>query len=379
MRLPLGRLSSSFVSFRFACGLGIALAVTGGMQAQVQVPLPQVLSEADGNIKAGKSADAVYLLEGVLARVAKGETLPAGVNLASVQLLVANTHFQLQAYSKAAEAAEKLLATTKTGQIAADARLVLGLSLALQQKFAEAVPVFQALEENTVHREKALMYRSMAAQQAGQPEVAIDALNRLLATAPRDADWADSALTLIALQLQQKNLEAAARGLALLRGNFSTVDNLAGLNVLSLQLGDTLLAANDLSGALTAYRTVLPRNELLRLQKQRTSRMETQLARQKTLARTSVADTDALRRLEARIKATKEALDEIGKRGDYDATLFYRLGNTFLQRGGVWEAAIALERLLKEFPQSKEREQASLELVRAYADSGRIERMKTAG
>jgi tetratricopeptide (TPR) repeat protein len=366
------------VSFRFACGLGIALAVTGGMQAQVQVPLPQVLSEADGNIKAGKSADAVYLLEAVLARVAKGETLPAGVNLASVQLLVANTHFQLQAYSKAEEFAQALLATTKTGQIAADARLVLGLSLALQNKFADAVTVFQALEENAAHREKALMYRSMAAQQAGQPEVAIDALNRLLATAPRDADWADSALTLIALQLQQKNLEAAARGLTLLRGSFSTVDNLAGLNVLSLQLGDTLLAANDLSGALNAYRTVLPRNELLRLQKQRTSRMEAQLARQKTLARTSVADTDALRRLETRIKATKEALDEIGKRGDYDATLFYRLGHTFLQRGGAWEASIALERLLKEFPQSKEREQASLELIRAYADSGRIDRMRAA-
>jgi TolA-binding protein len=378
MRLPLRLISSSFVSFRFACGLGIALAMVGTAHAQIQVPLPQVLSEIDGYVKSGKSADAAFLLDGVLARVAKGEALPAGVNLANVQLLTANTHFQLQAFSKAEEVAQQLLKTTTTGQVAADARLVLGLSLALQKKFAEAVPVFQALEENTVHREKALMYRSMAAQQASQPEVAIDALNRLLATAPRDADWADSALTLIALQLQQKNLEAATRGLALLRGNLGTVDNLAGLNVLSLQLGDTLLAANDPAGALTAYRTVLPRNELLRLQKQRTARMERQLARQKTLYRGSVTDSDTIRRVEARIKATKEALDEIAKRGDYDATLFYRLGHTFLQRGGAWEAAIALERLLKEFPQSQEREQASLELVRAYADSGRVDRMRGA-
>lgn len=380
MRLPLRRISSSLSPARLACGLGMAVATSAGSLAQIQVPLPQVIGEADMQIKASKPADAVVLLDMVLARVDKGETLPAGVNLANVQLLAANTHFQLQNFAKSEEIAAKLLTKTATVQVTADARLVLGLSLALQKKFAEAVPVFQALEESTTYRDKALMYRSMAAQQANQFDVAIDALNRLLATAPRDADWADSALTLIALQLQQKNLEAARRGLELLRGNLNTVDNLAGLNVLSLQLGDTLLGANDLAGALTAYRTVLPRAELLRLQKQRTARMEAQLARQKSLFRgsASVTDSDTVRRVEARIKATKEALDEIAKRGDYDATLFYRLGHTFLQRGGAWEAAIVLERLLKEFPQAQEREQASLELVRAYADSGRVDRMRAA-
>lgn len=347
-------------------------------QAQIQVPLPQVLGEADQNIKARKLSDAVVLLDMVMARVDKGETLPAGVSLPNVQLLAANTYFQLQNYPRAEEISAKLLKQTTQGQVAADARLVLGLSLALQKKFAEAVPVFTALEESTVYRDKALMYRSMAAQQANQPEVAIDALNRLLATAPRDADWADSALTLIALQLQQKNLEAARRGLELLRGNQASVDNLAGLNVLGLQLGDTLLNANDLAGALTAYRTVLPRAELLRLQKQRTARMEAQLARQKTLFRNSVADSDTARRVEARIKATKDALDEIGKRADYDATLYYRLGHTFLLRGGAWEAALVLERLLKDYPKCEEREQASLELVRAYAESGRVDRMRAA-
>jgi outer membrane protein assembly factor BamD (BamD/ComL family) len=234
------------------------------------------------------------------------------------------------------------------------------------------------LEESTTYRDKALMYRSMAAQQANQPDVAIDALNRLLASAPRDADWADSALTLIALQLQKRNLPEARRGLELLRGSLNTVDNLAGLNVLGLQLGDGLLAAKDLAGALTAYRTVLPRTELLRLQKQRIQRMEAMLARQKSLYQGSVTDADTVRRVESRIKATKEALDEIGKRADYDATLFYRLGHTFLLRGGAWEAAIIFERMLKEYPQAEERELAFAELVRAYADTGRVDKMRTA-
>lgn len=378
MRLPLRRLSTSFGSTRVACCLGAVVLTSGGAYAQVEVPLPQILGEADGYIKARKLSDAATLLDMVLARVEKGGALPAGVSLSNVQLLTANTHFQLQNYPRAQEISSALLKSTSTGQIAADARLVLGLSLALQKKFADAIPVFTALEESTTYRDKALMYRSMAAQQAAQPLVAIDALNRLLATAPRDADWADSALTLIALQLQQNNLPAARRGLELLRGSFNIVDNLAGLNVLSLQLGDSMLAANDLSGALTAYRTVLPRAELLRLQKQRIQRMESLLARQKALFRGSIVDTDIVRRVDGRIKATKEALVEIGKRADYDATLFYRLGHTFLLRGGAWEAAIVFERLLKEYPQAQERELAYSELVRAYADSGRVDKMRVA-
>jgi len=346
--------------------------------ANIQIPLPQVLNEMDSLLKGRQLSRAVSLLDGVLDRVDKGETLPQGVSLDNLLLISANTHFQLKEFPVAETTAQKLLKRVSTGQIAADARLVLGLSLALQNKFADAVPVFGALEESTTYHDKALMYRSMAAQQAGQIDVAIDALNRLLASAPHDADWADSALTLISLQLQQRNLEAATKGLALLRSNLKIVENLAGLNTLSLQLGDALLAAQDPAGALAAYRTVFPRDELLRRQEMRTKRMEAWLARQKVLSNVSVTDADSVRRVEARIKATKAAMDEINQKADYDSALYYRLGHTFLLRGGDWEAALSLERLLKDYPNAEEKERAYLELVRAYAESGRLDRMKDA-
>src|SRR5690606_24635926 len=110
----------------------------------------------------------------------------------------------------------------------------------------------------------------------------------------------------------------------------------------------------------------------------RTARMEALVARQKSLFQNSIFAAENVRRVEARIKATKDALTEISKREDYDATLFYRLGHTFLQRGGAWEAALVFERLLKEYPQAEERELAFAELVRAYADAGRVDRMRTA-
>lgn len=379
MRSPLRRISSSLVPARFACALGVAVTPILSIHAQdIRVPLPQILGEANMQIKASKLADAAVLLDMVMERVGKGEKLPSGVTLDAVESLAANTYFQLRDFAKAEVIAGNFLKRTSTGAVANDTRLVLGLSLALQNKFAEAVPVFVALEESITYRDKARVYRAMAAQQANQPAVAIDALSSILADSPRDSDWANSALSLISLHLQDKNYAAASRGLDLLRGNLNTVDNLAGLNVLSLQLGDVLLSANDNAGALAAYRTVLPRAELLRLQKLRTARMEAQLARLKQQNLTSIDAAESAQRIESRIKATKTALEEIGQRSDYDATLFYRLGHTFLLRGGPWEAALIFQRLLKEFPEAPEREQAYAELVRAYADTGRVDKMRIA-
>ena len=379
MRSPLRRISSSLVPARFACALGAAVSpLASSYAAEILVPLPQVLGEANMQIKARKLGDAAVLLDMVMDRVAKGESLPSGVNLDAVESLAANTYFQLKDYAKAEAIATKFLRRTSSGGVANETRLVLGLALALQNKFAEAVPVFATLEESTTYRDKARMYRAMAAQQSNQPAIAIDALGRILADAPRDSEWANSALTLISLHLQEKNFAEASKGLDLLQGNLNLVENMAGLNVLSLQLGDVLLSDKNNAGALAAYRTVLPRIELLRLQKLRTARMEAQLASLKQQNSASIEALENVQRIEGRITATKKALDEINKRADYDATLFYRLGHTFLLSGGPWEAALIFQRLLKEFPESSEREQAYSEWVRAYADSGRVEKMRAA-
>ena len=236
MRSPLRRISSSLVHARFACALGVAVSPLVALQAaDIQVPLPQVLGEANMQIKARKLADAAVLLDMVMDRVSKGEALPAGVTQDAVESLAANTYFQLQNFARAESIAATFLKRTSSGQTANETRLVLGLSLALQNKFAEAVPVFATLEESPTYRDKARMYRAMSAQQSNQPAVAIDALSRILADSPRDADWANSALSLISLHLQAKNFAAASRGLDLLRGNLTTVDNLAGLNAMPVR------------------------------------------------------------------------------------------------------------------------------------------------
>lgn len=344
-----------------------------------QIPLPQILAEAETNIKERRPGDAASLLDRVLARVAEGETLPQGADINRLRLTAATTHFQSQNFPRAIELARELAKNREaTLSQKGEAHMIQGLSLALQKKYAEAISVFRSAEQSAAHRDKALLYGAMAAQQANQLDVAADTYTRLLSTAAHDRDWADAALSLISIRIQQKKLVEARNGLDLLRKDLVLVDNLAGLNILSLQLGDALLNAGDPAGALIAYRTVLDKVELLRQQGNRTKRLEAGIERAKLLATSDATTLDAIRRAQARVDQIKAAVVEIEKLSNYDATLLYRLGTAFQQRGGAWEAAIVFEEIIARYPNAPERENAYFGLVRAYSDAGRLDKTNTA-
>ena len=196
-RTPAG--SAGPVRRAVATALGLALAVglfSNAALAQIQVPLPQILAEAEQAITSKRPGDAAPLLDLVLNRVAGGEVLPGGLTLERVRLAAATVHFQSAYYARAQAVAAELVASGGPSGVIGEGRMIQGLALALQEKFTEAVPVFGALEDSPSHRDRARLYRALAARQAGQTDVAIEAYERLLASAPRDAEWADSALVL---------------------------------------------------------------------------------------------------------------------------------------------------------------------------------------
>lgn len=355
--------------------VALGLALGGGRASgQIEVPLPQILTEAEQAIGARHPEEAAPLLDLVLERMAGGAALPAGLSADRLRLAAATVHFQSQSYARAETIASGLLNAGGSGAVVAEGRMVLGLALALQEKFAEAVPVFDALETSASHRDRARLYGAIAARQAGQIDVAIAAYERLLSSAPRDAEWADSALVLISLHLQQNDLEAASRGLRLLQGRRELIDNVAGLNSLSLQLGDALLKEADPDGALAAYRQAIPREELLRTQALRSEHLSARMARAQALSRGPVAELDAFRRMQARFDQAKAALTEIEKLPGYDALLYVRVGRAFQGRGDPWEAALAYAEVLSGPAENPERVTAHAGLVQACAEAGRFEK-----
>jgi TolA-binding protein len=362
--------------------LTLAALALAGLSAHAQVssipsiPIVNQLAEIEQHITARKPGDAAPILDEIIKRAQAGETLPPGITLERLALTAANTNFQVQRYPRAVELGELIEKLPSVGPSAlAEARMIRGLSLALQQKYAEAVPVFRAAEESLSFRDKAMLYGAMSANQAGQIPVAIEAYNRLLATSARDRDWADAALALIDLHLRAGNLADARRGLALLRRELPLVDNLAGLNILVLQLGDALMKAGDNAGALAAFRSITSRDALIAEQKKRTAALERALARIQAIPRPTATDADTIRRINARLAQAKSSLEQVEKFQGYDASLRYRLAYTFQERGGAWEAALLFEDLLANFPDSPERENAYFGLVRAYADAARFDKV----
>ncbi len=337
-------------------------------------------------LTARKPGEAAMLLDEIIKRAQAGETLPKGINLERLLLTAANTHFQIKSYARAAELGEAVEKQPSVGPDAlAEARMIRGLSLALQEKFVEAMPVFRSAEESRTYRDKAMLYGAMSASQAGQIPVAIQAYNRLLATSPRNRDWADASLALIDLYLRAEspnsedlsfdNITEARNRLSLLRRDLALVDNLAGLNILVLQLGDFLMKGGDNSGALAAFRSITSRDALIAEQKKRIAGIERTLKRLDALTNPSATDTDSIRRFGARLEQAKSSLEQVEKFVGYDASLRYRLAYTFQERGGAWEAALLYEDLLANHPDSEERENAFFGLIRAYADANRFDKV----
>ena len=360
-----------------ALALTFSAPAADGQTSASRIPLAAQVAEVEPLLSARKPADAAVLLDEIVARVRAGEPPPPGLSLDRLLLTAAQTHFQAGNLPRAAELAESLEKIPSTpAALLGEARMIRGLSLALQKDYAAAIPVFAAAEATPSMRDKALLYGALAAREAGRLPVAIAAYNRLLATAPRDRDWADAALSLVELHLRADNLADAGRGLELLRGQLAQVDNLAGLNLLSLQLGDALLKAGDPAGALAAFRHVGARADLLAEQQKRAAGLERALERYRALARPSSLDLDAIRRLDARLAQARASLAEVEKLPAFDATLRQRLAAAFQERNGVWEAALLLEDLLARHPDYPDRESAWFGLVRAYADAGRLEKVR---
>ena len=339
------------------------------------IALAQILAEIEVALAAKRYADVAKLADRVLDRLGAGEQLPAGVSRERVALISASAHYRTGNPGRALQVALPLVsAAPNLGSLGAEARWLVALSHAGLGEFKQAAEAFAKLAEMPAYSDRASLYQAMAAQQAGQVEVAIRAYHRHLERAPRNAAWAEAAMAVIALHLDQQQFDEARRGLALLHEARAPVDNVVALNLLSLRLGDVALTKDDPAAALAAYRMVKARDEALALQREKDRRLEQQIEQLKKSAGRDASDPDAIQRLETTRARIRAAVAEIEKMEDHDSVLLLRRGEAFQRRGNIWEAALIFDRLSKREGRSSEKERALAGLVTAYAESGRTER-----
>lgn len=340
-----------------------------------EIPLVQFLAEAESHRTARRWEEVVSLYRRVWSRVEGGESPPPGVQPAQVALSLAVALWEVQALAEAEAMARTALKRATSPGVQAECRLVLGLALAGQERFRDAVPVFRALTESSVHRRVALDYLARSAASAGLHDEARGAFRALVDGQPRDYGWGSAVLGLFALELDRKDHAAAFQTWKTLKEGQRWVENVILGDALLLRFGDGLLEAGDHQAALTVYRATTSRERLQQLQDERIRELDHQIAPQSSRPGAQVPESEASRQLAARRKTLTEAKEVLARTGEaYEARRMERLGRAYLAMGEAWEASLCFQRALTFATDDAGRESVHAGMIAAYAETRRSER-----
>ncbi len=200
-------------------------------------------------------------------------------------------------------------------------------------------------------------------KKAGNTEEALKILNSIVSDGVRSPEQIQAALMAADMYVAAGDTDKAGQMLESAKGSGGTSgENVIQLNNIGLKLGDKMLEEKSFRQALAAYQSVRRKSEVVRLQKERIAKIQLAISKAK----------GGKEDLEAKLAADKGMLDELEKRTDYDASLFYRLGRCYFEMQRPWEAILAFEAIVTEFKDFPQRDKAMYGMIMANASLKRI-------
>ena len=200
-------------------------------------------------------------------------------------------------------------------------------------------------------------------KKANNTDEALKILTSIVGDGVRSPEQIQAALMAADMYVAAGDTEKAAQLLESVKGGGSASgENVIQLNNIGLKLGDKMLEEKRFREALGAYQSVRRKSEVMRLQKERIARIQDAIAKGK----------GSKEELEAKIAGDKTMLDELEKRTDYDASLFYRLGRCYFEMNRPWEAILAFDEIVNHFKDFPQRDKALYGMIMANASLKRI-------
>lgn len=177
---------------------------------------------------------------------------------------------------------------------------------------------------------------------------------------------------LISLQsrLQADDLDGA---LAAVREGYLTIreqPQIITFQMLTLDLGNRLLAGKKWTEAIVCFQRVWTRERLLRHQRDRIAAWQ----RERAVAAKQPDAPESLPRLDALVAAAEKEIATLEANPGFDAATRFRLANAFLQLGRHAEAATILGTMLESLPPDPVVEQSAVALVQCWIQEQRWER-----
>ncbi len=361
---------------RRASLLAAMLFVVGAFaSAQAEDAPPDLATAYAGamaDFQAGNYTKAASALEALVARV---EVTP---QVEPIFYTIGSAYFTAGDYPKAIAAFKSYQAKFPKGPHAGGAAFAIAQSNLLSKNFKEAAAQMTALESDPSLREQALLFEAEAFKAAGNVDGAIKALEKLIGQEIRDSDAMRGATMLAELYAQKGDGAKALKILGMIHQKIGLADNIIQLNALTVDLGDKFYGKQQFKEALVCYRYAYPREQIIRLQRNRIAGMQRRIEQNLAQVRgnpskiTQLAPTNNL--LKQDIANAQKLLADFEKLPSITPAIYLRLGRCFYELDRKWEAVVVNQEILDRFKEGPEREPALFGLIVALADVNQPER-----
>ncbi|MEO5718401.1 MAG: tetratricopeptide repeat protein, partial [Chthoniobacterales bacterium] len=259
--------------------------------------LATAYGQAMADFQAGNYAKAASALEALVARV---DVTP---QVEPIFYTIGSAYFNAGDYPKAIAAFKTYQAKFPKGPHAGGAAFAIAQSNLLSKNFKEAAAQMAALESDPSLREQALLFEAEAFKAAGNVEGAIGALEKLTAKEIRDSDAMRGATMLAQLYAQKGDGTKALKILETIHQKISLAENIIELNALTVDLGDKFYNKQQFKEALACYRYAYPRDQIIRLQRDRIAGMQRRIEANMDAVRANPSEITQLAPVNNQIKA----------------------------------------------------------------------------
>jgi len=362
---------------KLICAVLLLASMSGGAFAQAPAPAPAPAPAAPAidaaspdlqtAVEKGYNDGFVLMQEGKFKEaLEKVAFIKSKVNkpFPHVTFLEAACYFNLSDFAKAAAAFEVYTKEFADGENINAVKLGLGRCYLKLNKVDEGIKLMKevAAADPALKGEAGLLIADHY-KKANSPDEAIAILTSIVADGVRSAEQIQAALMAADLYVAKGDTEKAGEMLSKVKGGAGTSgENVIQLNNIGQKLGDKMIEEKRYAEALAAYQSVRRKSEVVRLQKERIARLQDAINK----------GAGNKEELEAKVAADKGMLDELEKRTDYDASLYYRLGRCYFEMQRPWEAILAFDAVVNDFKDFPQRDKSMYGSIMANASLKRI-------
>lgn len=285
-----------------------------------------------------------------------------------VMFLEGASLYMLEKYDKAAATLKSFIEKFPTSESRVDANINMGRALLKLEDGAKGIAVL--LNAATVFPDrKGEIGLALAShhKEKGNMIEAQRVLESITANARLSPEMVQAFLMLAELYAANGETDKAGLIMEKLKGSSADDDTVIQRNLLGLRIGDEMREKKLFNEALVAYQNVRKQSEILRIQKSRIARIE-QLLADSTEGKPVVFLNKPINKgdIESMLEANKTILADIEKNKNFDADLYYRLGQCFYEMQRYYEAIAALKEVYTKFPEYANRDIALFSMILCY-------------